>query len=140
MVSSQPFSIQPKVTLPLFEKNGSMHLKISFNEKKAETFLIDYGGQFDIELSQRFYNKNKASFPFASKNQSKAETYGLNGSRSQEVRNLKCNIDLEGVNIPNVNITIRKGIKNRLGLTFLSRFKKVAINSSIQEMSFGESK
>ena len=140
MVSNEPFFIQPKVTLPIFEENGSMHVSISFNTKKAETFLIDYGGDFDIELSERFYNRNKGLFPPNSTKQSNQKVYGFNGGKNQNVQKLNCNIDFEGVQIPNVNITVKKGIQNRLGMAFLNRFKTIAINCSNKEMSFGELK
>jgi hypothetical protein len=140
VVSNEAFFIQPKVTLPLFEKNEALHLNISLNNKKAEAFLIDYGGDFDIELSERFYNRNKGIFTSNSISQNSQKTYGFNGSKNQQVQKLNCSIDFEGVKIENVNITVKKGIKNRLGMAFLNRFKTIAINNSKKEMSFGELK
>lgn len=137
VVSHQPFFIQPKVILPFVERSNILKLKISLN-KTLNNYIIDYGGDYDLELSEKFYNKYKTSFPSSSIKKSIQKSYGLNGSKDQKVQQLNCDINFEGLQIQNVNVTVRKGIPNRLGMTFLNRFKNIAINSTNKEMCFSE--
>jgi len=140
LVSSKPFLIQSKVSIPFFENGGAMHAKISFNNAKSETYLIDSGSDFDIKITEGFYRRNQGLFQTDSVHQNRIASYGANGGQSLGIKTLKCNIIFEGMRIPNVNISVVKGVGNSLGMAFFNRFKEVAINSSTKQICFGQLK
>ena len=130
-----------KLLLDIFYYSSNrLHSNLIINGCRLDTCLVDYGGLFDIELSTKFYTKNKVSFKPNKTTQEITASYGANGkSLPDTVLRLNCNINFNGLQIDSVNIVFKKNGEHRLGINFLKRFKTIVINNSNQHLLISNS-
>ncbi len=138
--SKNPFEILDKqVSLDIFYYDSNrLHSNVTMNGNRLDTCLFDYGGLYDIELSKSYYERNITSLKPNKITQQINTTYGVNGKSSPDtVLRLNCNINFSGFKIDSVNIVIKNKGENCVGLLFLKRFEKVAINNTNRKLVFG---
>lgn len=138
--SDNAFDIPNKrLSLDIFYYGSNrLFSNLEFNGNQLDTCLFDYGGLFDIELSKKYYEKNKESFYPNKITREIRRSYGANGKTLPDtVLNIDCNINFNGIKIDNANIIISNNYENRFGVQFLRRFEKIAINNINGKMLFG---
>lgn len=139
--SSVPFDIPEKqVSLAVFYygSNG-LHSNFLLNGNRMDTCLFDSGGLFDIELSKGYYDRNRTSFKPNRITYLAKSSFGVHGkSLPDTVTRLNCTISFNGFRMDSVDIVIKTKGENRIGLKFLRRFEKVAINNSDGQLLFGK--
>lgn len=139
--SNHPFEIKSNFSLSFFYYGSNrLHTNFKINGCAIDTCLIDYGGIFDMELPISSFEKIKEHIQINSLNNELGSSMGLHGKETYSQTIVNCNIDLNGTRIDSININVKENSEKRVGLTFMKRFKQIAINNSTLKIEFGELK
>lgn len=140
IISNQKIKNKLKTHLKTFSFGSNrLHTNILINNTPIDTCLIDYGGIFEINLPVAMYSGNTLNIQENYKYTTVKSSYGANGISNPDTNLVvNCNLNFNGIDIKNVNITFSNNREKRIGINFLRRFQDVVINNKRNLISFGK--
>lgn len=141
VISDRSFKVKDQRSIRVYYRGAnSTYANMIINGAAFDTCLIDYGGRFEMEVPQRCYDDFKKHLKKTNSVRSRIKGgWGVNGKTIPDTTTIiNCDLDFNGIAIPDVNVTFSKRLRERrIGVLLLNRFSSVYINSSDRNMCFG---